>query len=433
MGQNRRFTTFCDAAGFTTAIIDHENNILILYGFEWLGTPKPEEVEEVKKRVSRLISLLRTDKAKFPTKCTPTIGADIEYSIYDSDGVFHSATEFVADSQESEIGTDGNVETLEIRPKAEKDPLKLVDNIEDILRSIDDALPKGFDLLCGGGSKLRRATGTHIHFSGMSTDSRKGSPEELVLWFDTLLTDPIFRMCKGIARADDHYGRPGDYRCRNNHHGFPHEGFEWRVLPTLTINKKFTQGLFCLAYMIAVAYETGRKITFDENNFNISWYENLPMYDKYREYVQYFVTKLLARTDVSIPCLNWWFKKDFEKDKECDVEVVFANDEEGHLAIKAFTMFNPQKLYSRIVIWCNGDAKNIWLSEKCKSLQTYALKTLGFNTSIASPSDSTVAKYRTKSTLFVGIPYAKIRQLSGNSSGSRNRVKMYAQDIIKNI
>lgn len=427
------YIIFSDSAGFANAIYFRDANVLF---FRYCETQEPEMIEELKKRIKRLTVLVRPAEAKLSKKVNGLMGADIEFTVYDSDQKFHSATEFVGDTQEGQIGTDGNVDTLEIRPDVAKNPLDLVANIEELLGNLNDSLPPGHDLLGGGGGKLKRATGTHIHFSGISTDIDKrpqSDPIELVRWLDTLILDPVYGYMKGTNRNDPHYGQAGDYRNQRNHNGFPHKGFEWRPLPTMTIDREFTKGLFCLAWCIMLAYEMGKTIKFDQEKFGIEWYEGLPEFDKYSEYIKVFVEKIKDKVNLEIPILSQWFGKEFKKDRECDVEVVFCNDEDGHLGIHPFVMYNPQKMFDRIVIWSRATSQSVALSAKATNLQRYLLAAIGTTCNVQLPSEALVAKYLKGRTLFIGIPSVKINALAQKNAGSRNRVKMFVQDLIKNI
>ena len=434
----QEIVVFCDKRGDITALYCTHDDSLWIRFFDSSHCSKDERVE-VGKRIEKIISLIRKKKTKRETENPQiNIGADIEYTAYDSDGTFHSATEFVRDNVEGSIGTDGNVETVEIRPDYAKTPEKLVENIGELLENLKDSMPDGYDLLCGGGGDLHRSTGTHIHFSGISTDCSDGrrqeiAPVEVVGWLDALLTAPIRNYTRGWARHDENYGRPGDYRCRANHSGFPHNGFEWRVLHTITTNKEMTLAIFALSYMIVYAYESGQKIRFDENKFGIEWYKGLPMFDKYRDQIEYFVNMVLSGCRWDIPTLNGWFGKDFHKDRECDVVVQFSNDGE-YLGIKPFVMYNPQKEYDTVLIWNRGDGSNaLALSEPVKSLTKYCVE-LGYTTVIHQPTKETMSKYaKKKKCLFIGVPRRVLARLAERNSGSRNRIKMFAQDLIKNI
>lgn len=433
-----RFVTFFSKGGHLTAFYDQEQDSLWIRYFE-SNKCKKEWKEEVKKRLAKIVGLLRSKNTKkYPEKLSMHIGADIEYSAFDSDDNFHSATEFVRDNQEGAIGTDGNVETLEIRPDHAKSPMELVDNIEALLSSMRGSLPDGYDLMCGGSLSLRRSTGTHIHFSGISTDTDKPMsvrPDEVISWLDALISTPIRSLTAGWQRGDDSYGRMGDYRCRNNHGSFPHNGFEWRVLPTITINRTITEGVFALAYMIVYAYETGQKIEYDSTHFDIAWYKGLPFFEKYKASIECFVKFVQAGNSWERPALFGWFGKTFKKDRECDVKVAFANDG-GYLGIKGFIMYNPQKEFDNVVIWNKGTSSNaISISKSVNSLSKYCTGELGYTTIVESPSKDMVAKYSSgaKNSLFIGIPDRTLERLHHQNNGSRNRIKMFTQDLIKNI
>jgi hypothetical protein len=430
---------FCDKKGNTTALYLKRLNVLVI--------KKPlqrltimAETEMVKKRLKKIVSLISPVEQGVKKKVSipkVNIGMDIEFSIIDSDGQFHPATEFVADTEEAPIGTDGNVETLEIRPEYAKDPLTLVDNLDELLGNINQIIPQGYDIWGGGGEKFRRSTGTHIHFSGISTDNdnRGGAKtKELVRWLDCLIGGPV-RTLPGIKRADANYGQPGDFRCNANHGGFHHHGFEWRSLPTFTPTRESTKGLVCLCYMVACAYEMGMTIEFNEKAFGIEWYKDLPLFSKYEGYVKKFVEFIEDGGTLSRPTLESWYKKEFAKDKECDVEIVFANDADGFLAISPYMGYNPQKIFDRVVFYVTSDPAAYSVSESVASLMRYFMSNRGENIRVRESSDALKVKYAKKGerTLFFGIPRKNAAAMASRSRGSRNGIKMFSQEIIKNI
>lgn len=434
------YALFVNSVGITTAIWSPTLNLVCLVSPFTVMTMQNGEREMLRKKMQKLISLVKPAEsaAKKFNRSKFFEGTDIEFTVYDSDTLFHSATEFVADSIEGQIGTDGNVETLEIRPEQAKTPKQLTENIEDLLRTLYRTLPPGYDLLGGGGRKLARSTGLHIHFSGTSVDCTKGmrgNPETLVNWLDTLIAEPMASRLRGWARQDsEHYGRYGDYRNRGNHNGFPHEGFEWRVLPTVCINKEITEAVLALAYMVVLTYEEKGQYCFNEKEFGIHWYDGLVDADKYRTQIRTFVDFVSAKTDLAVPILKEWFGKEFSKDKECDITIVFANDEQGYLSIVPFVMYNPQKVYNRIVFWDRGEDKiAISSSEEVPQLEKYLMEQHGFKLTTASPSAGLIEKYEQGSTLFIGLPQKLLFKLHSRSQGSRNKIKMFAQDIIKHI
>ena len=210
---------FCNEWGYVTGVYLRDMAHLFLQGATQYNVHAPENA-----RLQSYFELL----AAFVQAVTPapsekfspskiTIGTDIEFSVFDPSGTFFPATCFIEDSVNDIVGTDGNVETLEVRPPYAKSPEMLVENIEEVLHTLLEKLPQGHDLLGGGGRALRRTTGFHIHFAGTSADSPTGRrPDGYVQWLDALLGSQLLNL-PGAQRFDEHYGRPGDWRSKINH------------------------------------------------------------------------------------------------------------------------------------------------------------------------------------------------------------------------
>lgn len=363
------------------------------------------------------------------------VGLDLEFSIIDSDFNFHSATEFVPDALDAEIGTDGNVETLELRPDVASTPGELTNNLYELLAEMNKILPEGLDLLGGGGADVRRSTGLHIHFSGTSSDYDvdRVKPEGVVRWLDELIAKPVNKNLKGVKRADGNYGQYGDWRSKMNHGNFPHFGWEWRVLPAITIDKQITEAILTLAYMIVISYEMGYKISFNEKEWTRGWYKELWGYEKYFSAIEPFFELIESRRSINVPVLANWFGKRFMKDKECDVVVQFyGSGDNNYLNIAPFTMYNPQKLFDRVAIFDRGtDKKYITISTEVPALSLWLTRNYGHRTKVLDPPWRK-QKLGAKS-LTIGIPSSILRNLAGKNHGSRNYVKMFVQELINNI
>jgi hypothetical protein len=394
---------------------------------------------ELKKLILRIAKITGPRDTSIQISNNATIGADIEFSVYDTDMIFHSATEFVPDSQDGQIGTDGNVETLEIRPDYSRKPLEVVENIEILLRKLSAVLPDGHDFLGGGGASLRRSTGVHIHFANTSMDSSRGDSrtalENFCQWLDLLLAYPVLTFCHGVKRGDETYGQYSDYRNARTHHGFPHSGFEYRTLPTVCINRQITEAIFVIAKMCLDTYESGKAIKVDEKAFSIDWYKELVGYADNIKLVDYFVKFCSSGTNLEVPILANWLYKKFEKDRECDVDVIFCSED---YQIKDFVMYNPQKLFDSVIVWSSANPEQaIVLSSSVKTLENYLIRNVGFVTVVkdALPArvQETIKQGNHKRVLSIGLPKNLVAKLAQKSQGSRNRIKMFIQELIKHI
>ena len=355
------------------------------------------------------------------------IGADIEFSIIDSDGIFHSATEFFADNTSSSIGTDGNVETLEIRPDPVLTPAGLCENIINILKNINQVLPPGYDLHGGGGGDVRRSTGLHIHFSG--TLAEMSSRRLLCIatytqWLETFIGQHLQQM-PGARRADLHYATPGDFRCRDNHGEFSHQGWEWRTLPTVMNSPAILQAILSVAFLVVRTANLGKELELGE--FDKSWYLNLPGASDFKREITIFWNFIQERPPININVLNAWLAKPSRKDAECDVKVSFS-DTSDFLSIAPFVMYNPQKLFDSITIHAATKDKyagQIILSSNIPQLQQYIISTYGITTLV-------IPNHKTRH-LDITVGLNILLRLAKESRSSRNRIKMFTQEIIKHI
>lgn len=431
---------YYNEAGGLLGMYDVARNILVLPGI----APDPG-VQKVSVPTA-LLNFARKVVRPFPPKKAPgkrkidrtavRIGADIEAVVVDEDSIVHSPIEFVPDTQDGQIGTDGNVELLEIRPEEAPTPEELVENTRILLENLVYLLPEGYDIRGGGGGDYRSSTGLHIHFSGISTDlrpNRRGAdPAILVRWLDVLLTTPIEGL-PGSRRETDRYGKRGDYRNRGNHNHFPHNGFEWRVLPSMLGDKRLYDAVLKIAYCIMLTFEEVQSYTFNEKEFTAAWYTGLVDAPKYAEEISYFVDWCNSFKNINLPVLSTWFGKRGDKDRECDTVVRFANDEDAYLAITEFVAYNPAKLFDTVVVWASPSGKGILFSQIQPKLKEYILGTYGISVQVKAPSEALQRKYRNGRTFYLGIGRQVLAKLRANSVGSRNRIRMFVQDLIKHI
>jgi len=420
--------------GYVVAIINRSDRTFYIPVVTFYPTPTGEQ------KIALLNELRRLATALCGAFVTPsvdlskmTIGADIEASVVDSDGRFYGATNFVADSLEGSIGTDGNVDTIELRPDPANSPEKLTDNIEDILREMQRILPDGIDLLAGGGFSVNRSTGFHIHFAGTPFDTERISDWKQILplceWFDVLI-GAEFEKVSGYQRADTHYGRPNDIRCRRNHGEFSHVGFEWRMPPNFAIDKEITLAVLVLSWLITKTYFAGKAIDLDGDL--LYKYKQLEGFGGYKDLIMRFVERL-KDVNLAVPMLLGWFGKKFQKDQECDMNIVMANgDFTGSVA--SWIMYNPQKKYNTIVIYERPESTSQYaISSDEIGIRNFLSQRYGITCILRNPSEAMMLKYRSERTLFIGIPIKFLQQRSRESHGSRNGIKLHVQSIIRAI
>jgi hypothetical protein len=263
-------------------------------------------------------------------------------------------------------------------------------------------------------------------------------PEVFCHWLDYLLSLPFGRYAKGNARSDNHYGQPSDWRSKDNHREFGHTGFEYRTLATVCINRKLTQAVFIIAKMAIDTFEKGTSVEINENDFSVKWYKDLVGFDAYKSHIEYFVDWIKSKPNLAVPIISSWFNRKFEKDKECDILVEFESDDAGFLAIASFVMYNPQRKYTNVVIWSSlNDRKNIVMSEESKTLKRYLIGDIGVGCEISPPPRRVAEKFPVnairRKVMYIGIHAIILSKLRSKSQGSRNQIKIFSQDIIKNI
>lgn len=370
------------------------------------------------------------------------IGADVEYSIIDADGVFHSATEFFKDDQNSSIGTDGNVDTVEIRPEPSDSPEGLVDNIEEILDATKSVLPPGYDLFCGGGREHRRNIGLHIHFSNTVTDTNIERGDDkvrlLINALDEMIAAPLLKFCTGTLRFTKEYGQYGDYRSKLRTGGdghFPHYGFEWRVLPNICMDKRTTLVFMRMAYLIVDTLNNGQDIIL-EQAFSNAWFNQLRNADKHQDEIRDFMKIIVSGTNFNVPTLNRWFGKKFEKDKDCEVKVKFANTD--FLDVAPFLSYNPQRRFKQIIFFTRGEGNQFIISTNGET-PLEEIRKLIFEITNRLCNIKDAPEYirdtfdKEPDTIFIGIPRRYAETLANRNRGSRNFVRMFAQNLSKQL
>jgi len=239
-------------------------------------------------------------------------------------------------------------------------------------------------------------------------------------------------LMSGFARYGDEYGGPTDWRSRVNHQEFSHQGFEYRSLPNFFVDKEFALAVFTIARMVVETFEIGKPLEVTADASNVENFKNLVGFEDNSMLVKRFLEWTKSGSLNKTPALMSLFGKKFQKDKECDVEIVFANDPEGFLGIKSFVMYNPQKLFNRIVIY-STQRGYIKLSSEVPTLQSYLMKTKGRQCAISPPTAEFRTKYVVGKTLCIGVPEPILGELARESHGSRNRIKMFVQELVKNI
>lgn len=377
------------------------------------------------------------------------IGADLEFVPVDSDGIIHEATEFVHDNKDdAAIGTDGYVKLLEIRPDPGNTYLELVDNVSSLLGSLNEIMPKGYDLASGGGRDIGHSIGTHLHFSGLPTDyGQNVDPSVLVDIFDEMIYKPIQIYTRGWQRANAEYGQYGDYRSkgRPGHDGyFPHAGFEWRSLPSVCGNRELFKSITAISEGIARTWASGVTIEFEYTG-RVSDYKNLVNYERILEEIAYFVNFLKSNGELAIPVLKGWFGRTGPKVEGEELRI-YASQITGEAA--PMIMNHERRIADKCVV-APVEVNHVLLSHNklskyklqslTKRMSAFVtsdlgreLKVIGWDDAFSYTGDGLGETKKNSRFLYIGIPMAIFKKLPKNN-GSRNSAKMFIQTLIRNI
>jgi len=183
------------------------------------------------------------------------------------------------------IGTDGNPDTLELRPHYANDPLTLANTIQGLLVQLVKEYPSmGRCNIVPSCNSL--SVGGHIHFGSVENRDKQ------IYYLDHGLSLPLsFLENPGHRRRrkiQGNYGRLSDARGQT-------WGWEYRTPPSWLGNQKLTAGTLSLAY--ALAYEA---IFNDKNLFKFQPYEDKAIIEAFNHDQQAMLGFVLDRviTDV---------------------------------------------------------------------------------------------------------------------------------------
>ncbi len=238
----------------------------------------PKLFEEV---LTKIYELRRFGKFKEPTF---NLGADPEFEILSRDNRLLSAGSFY--NKEGQIGTDGHIETGELRPDPSRSPLGLVRNIKRLVRKLgkNSSIPEDSKICAGGGIKVN--TGGHLHF-----DNPKVPYKAKETLYDLVGSAVLFHQTgprneeHGLIDRDGHDSIRG-----SNGIGNPktHKGWEWRSLPSWLVSEDITECVIVTTYCVVKALYAQNIIMKRSKEETL---RNLPLYPVYKSYIEDFIEK----------------------------------------------------------------------------------------------------------------------------------------------
>jgi len=215
------------------------------------------------------------DKSNYvkPIIPIPTIGTDPELEIYDEFG-FINANTILTSRTDVPVGTDGNSNIAEIRPKEGKTALELADNIGDLIKKLkfkcDEKFGRDTNYIIRAGNGKRMSLGGHIHFGILKKQRQEAvdALDFLSMAISTIYTRKYFKI-----RTNSSYGKLGDVRDQP-------WGFEYRTLPSYIIDRETTEQILCSTHCIAIDFLRG------DLKDNLYFKRLMRWYDKYRQTIR---------------------------------------------------------------------------------------------------------------------------------------------------
>lgn len=217
-----------------------------------------------------------------PERVEVLLGADPEFMLRDSrtgkivyPSDFLDRDGFLGYDERSEQRQGRQFPLAEVRPTPEKCPLKLTENITQILLMAASILPSHIEWLAGSLQFENYQIGGHIHFSNVRLNS------SLLRALDNYLGIPIFLMedSHTASRRRRQYGWIGSFRVKS------HGGFEYRTPGSWLISPEITRSCLCLAKIVASEYHRLPRDYFTNPDLQKAFYQakKLYFYDIFNE------------------------------------------------------------------------------------------------------------------------------------------------------
>ncbi len=203
------------------------------------------------------------------------LGADPEFMLRDSyTGKLVYPSDFL--ERQGIIGFDERSEhrqgqffpLAEVRPQPESCPIKLTENIRQILLIAASIIPPHIEWLAGSLQFEQYQLGGHIHFSNIDFNSR------LLRALDNYLGIPIFLIedPRTSVKRRRQYGWIGSFRIK--YHG----GFEYRTPGSWLISPQITKSCLSLAKIVAQEYCSLRRDYFVDTELQKAFYQSKKLY-----------------------------------------------------------------------------------------------------------------------------------------------------------
>ena len=266
------------------------------------------------------------------------IGADPEFSLVSKNNLdqFVNANQIVKSQFDFPIGADGHASILEMRPDHSNNIDEFLCNVEDVLKETSELIDSNiYDLITGGGRFKNEPLGGHIHFSGIKPNG------DILKMLDDFIGCPI-KSCKGGKRvvANNNYDQLSAFRNQ------PHGGFEYRTPPSFLINKKFTESVYIVSFLVVKTYCFYRKIQkdFEYNSpITIDDLKKLIDYDKYENQINYYFNFINSKSNIDGFVFEGWQISKLKQNQTFNVLISKSNDKllDDLIKIKSINLYRP--------------------------------------------------------------------------------------------
>lgn len=216
------------------------------------------------------------DENVLPVNVEPIIlGADPEFMFRDSrTGKLVYPSEYL--EQEGILGYDERSENrqgqffplAEVRPHPEICPVKLTENIRQILVTAASMLPPYVEWLAGSLQFEQYQIGGHIHFSNVRLNTG------ILRALDNYLGIPVFLIedPRTSAKRRRQYGWIGSFRVKS------HGGFEYRTPGSWLVSPEITRSCLTLAKIVVTEYRKLRRDYFTDIELQKAFYQAKKFY-----------------------------------------------------------------------------------------------------------------------------------------------------------
>lgn len=279
---------------YVVGYYDAEKNNLYLSDVTHSGVSGEETIEFARVLIAEILATVEDFNARkgitrtfvpfgaLSTEKELMIGLDPEF-LLTKDNVKIDCSEVVPASASNPVGTDGEAQGYrdigEFRPK-QGSPKEIRNTMKGLLAELavmirDNGAHSTAKVYCGGGKKLSKAIGGHIHFNIPSS-------KELIRLLDDFVGKPLLAM-KGSERSNSSsYGKLSAIENKSY-------GFEYRTPPSFIGKPEMFEGVVAVSYCLAktwAAISSGTAsftyMTSDDTGAYLDSYANLECYEDFK-------------------------------------------------------------------------------------------------------------------------------------------------------